>query len=129
MTLTGTDLTTMVRKHFGRTPGRVITPGPRPEFTEEIVTEDVTPERAMRWIAATWVKYQNGRNFYPTQIDKIIDYAHLMERDMWTCDPADDPIDITNGTITGGRHRLHALLLSHTTQIFRVRYRTTKEKI
>lgn len=81
----------------------------------------------MRWIAATWVKYQNGRNFYPTEIEKIESYASDMSKGEWVWTPQQDPIDITNGTITGGRHRLHAILLSHKTIRCNIKRRESKK--
>ena len=117
----------LLREKLGIQPGQVRLPGTPKEYFEDIVVEEITPLRAMELIAATWERYQNGRNFYPTRIEKIKAYASKMERGEWIYDPEFEPIDITNGTITGGRHRLHAVLLSHTPIKSKVRYRRTKE--
>lgn len=124
MSLTEADITTLVRKNLGATSGRVRIHPDTPEmYEDQCEARDVGPDQAMAWLAATWAKYENGRNFYPTKLEKIQKYALLMQRDMWTYDPAGASIDITDGIVTGGRHRLHAILLSHTTQRFNVRRR------
>jgi len=121
------DIASLVREHLGREPGRILASAPAPSYDEVRVAEQVSPLLAMRWIAATWQRYQNGRNFYPTKIDKIIQYADLMSAGKWEYRSDGDTIDITDGIVTGGRHRLHAILLSHTTQKFNVLYRTKKD--
>ena len=121
------DLNPIVLEVFGRSSARVRLPGAPRSFEETLTVEEISPLRAMELIAATWSKYENGRNFYPTKLEKIKFYADAMSEGRWKYDPDGDTIDITDGTVTGGRHRLHAILLSHTTQRFNVRTRTTKE--
>jgi hypothetical protein len=125
--MTELDIASLVRKHMGREPGRILASAPAPEFTEVRVAENVSPLLAMKWIASTWAKYQNGRNFYPTKLEKILAYSELMSSGAWEYRPDGDSIDITDGIVTGGRHRLHAILLSHTTQKMNVLYRTKKD--
>jgi hypothetical protein len=125
--MTELDIATMVREHLGMTPGRIRLPGPPVAYDEVRVAEQVSPLLAMKWIAATWAKYENGRNFYPTKLEKIMRYAELMRSGAWEYRPDGDPIQVTDGIITGGRHRLHAILLSHTTQKMNVLYRTKKD--
>jgi hypothetical protein len=81
-----------------------------PEYITTYSTEEVTPDLAMEWIAASWGK--NGRNFVPTQIDKIRKYAELMRAGEWVFEPERDAIVFKNGVVCDGRHRLHAVLLS-----------------
>ena len=121
------DVAGLVHEAFGVKPVVVRHPGPLVAYDETISVEEISPLRAMELIAATWEKYQNGRNFYPTKLAKIVRYAEAMSDGRWTYEPGWDTIDITDGTITGGRHRLHAILLSHTTQRFNVKRKTTKE--
>lgn len=118
----------VLREKLGIEPGQVRLPGQPREFFEDIREEEITPLRAMELIAATWERYQNGRNFYPTRIEKIKAYADKMARGEWVTDaPLTQTIDVTDGIVTGGRHRLHAVLLSHTPIKAKVRYRRTKE--
>ena len=133
---TNEDILSVVRKAFanrtdlGATTlsGRVRLPNPNPpEFEEELRVEEITPERAMSLIAGCWERYENGRNFYPTKLDKIMRYAKAMEGGNWVYDVQGDPICITDGLVTGGRHRLHAVLLSHKTITSNVLHRTKKE--
>lgn len=84
---------------------------PPPVETVEVI--DVTPEMAMEWIAFAWTKYGSGRNFYPTELDKIKRYAKLMEGGKWEL--GEGTITLDDGLITDGRHRCHAILLSHCT--------------
>lgn len=121
------EVEALLREKLGIEPGQIRLPGQPKEFFEDIREEEITPLRAMELIAATWEKYQNGRNFYPTRIEKIKAYASKMERGEWIYDPDFQTIDVTNGSVTGGRHRLHAVLLSHTTIKAKVRYRRTKD--
>ena len=120
------DVSQLVREHLGREAGRVRFPGPLPEYDEVVSVEEITPLQAMELIAQTWERYSNGRNFYPTKIEKIKRYAQLMSDGQWEYQPDGQTIDITDGVVTGGRHRLHAVLLSHTTQCFNVKRRTAK---
>lgn len=115
----------LLRGQLGREVGRIRLPGPATRGVELETVEDVTPLRAMTWIARCWDKYSNGRNFYPTKLDKIVAYARSMEAGTWEFRPDGATIDITDGIVTGGRHRLHAVLLSHKTIKCRVRHRTT----
>ena len=128
MNLTETDITTLVRKTLGQTSGRVRLHPETPEvFDVRREVRDVGPEQAMEWLAQTWERYSNGRNFYPTRLEKIQRYSRVMTAGGWQYDPDGDPITLTDGIITGGRHRLHAILLSHTTQRFNVQHKTRKE--
>jgi len=121
------DIAGLLREHLGVTPGRIRLPGPPVNYDEVRVAENVSPTLAMRWIAQTWAKYGNGRDFYPTKLEKILRYSEAMRSGEWEYRPEGDPISITDGIVTGGRHRLHAILLSHTTQKLNVLYRTKKE--
>lgn len=121
------DITKVLEEHFGRRVGRIRLPGPPVAYDETLVSEEVGPEKAMAWIAATWEHYQSGRNFYPTKLEKITRYATAMREGQWEYRPDGDPIVLTDDIITGGRHRLHAILLSHTTQRVNVKRKTTKE--
>lgn len=85
---------------------------PRVPVVELRMTMDVTPRLAMTWIAFAWTKYGNGRNFYPTQLDKIESYAEDMLDGRWQWSPTQDSINLDDGLVTNGRHRLHAILLS-----------------
>ena len=107
---------------------RVRLPGPQVDYAERNAAEDITPRRAMELIAACWERYENGRNFYPTKLSKILTYAEHMTNGTWEWRETSDPICITDGLVTGGRHRLHAILLSNTTHKFNVRYRTIKDQ-
>src|SRR5919108_2883248 len=109
--MTELEIADLVRKHLG-TPGRIRLPGVPVEYDEERLVEEVTPLRAMELIAHCWERYQAGRNFYPTKLEKILSYAAAMNAGEWKYLPDGDPIVITDGLITGGRHRLHAILLS-----------------
>lgn len=117
----------LLEERFGRGSGRFRLPGPVIDYDEALTSEEVSPEQAMAWIAATWERYQSGRNFYPTKLEKITRYAEAMRAGEWEYRPDGDPITLTDGIITGGRHRLHAILLSHTTQRFNVKRKITKE--
>ena len=133
--LTNNDIISLVRKNFahrtdlGPLSGRVRLPGEPAEYDVTDTVEDITPQRAMELIAACWEQYSNGRNFYPTRLDKIVRYARAMESGQWVYDATGDPISVTDGLVTGGRHRLHAILLSHHTIRANVQYKTTKEKL
>lgn len=116
----------LLREHLGITPGRLRLPGTPVAYTEESSAEDVSPETAMTWIAATWERYQSGRNFYPTKLEKIKRYADAMRNGEWEYRPEGDPITLTDGIITGGRHRLHAVLLSGQTIRANISRKTTK---
>jgi hypothetical protein len=124
--LTPNDITRLVTQ-LGHAVGRVRLPGIPVAYDMRVVAEDVTPQRAMELIAGCWEQYSNGRNFYPTKLDKIMRYARAMESGQWVYDPESDPICITDGLVTGGRHRLHAVLLSHHTIKANVQYKTKKE--
>ena len=126
--LTNSDITRLVQQ-IGLKPGRVRLPGPPVVRNTVASVEDITPLDAMTLIAGAWERYQNGRNFYPTKLDKIIRYAHAMTDGTWEYRPDGDPIHITDGMVTGGRHRLHAILLSNTTQRCNVQRHTTKETL
>lgn len=89
--------------------------GSKQRYSESISTVDVTPDMAMEWIAAAWAKYPNGRNFYPTQLSKIRQYAESMATGQWEWTPEQPPVVIQDGLVVDGRHRLHAILLSHQT--------------
>lgn len=119
------------REELGRLLGaslsRVREESTPPEYETRTTVEEVSPLKAMIWLARTWEKYPNGRNFYPTKLEKIRRYAADMESGQWEYRPTGDPISITDGIITGGRHRLHAILLSHTTQKCNIKYQDTKE--
>ena len=80
------------------------------QFDEWESIEEVTPDTAMAWIAASWGK--NGRQFYPTQLEKIQRYAKLMRENKWEHDIQHSRIELKDGVVTGGKHRLHAVLLS-----------------
>lgn len=125
--LTEKQISTLVREHLGREPGRIRLPGPSVAYTEESSAEEVSPETAMEWIAATWERYQSGRNFYPTKLEKIKRYAEAMRNGEWEYRADGDPITLTDGIITGGRHRLHAVLLSGQTIRANISRKTTKE--
>jgi hypothetical protein len=116
----------LIRKTFGA--GRIRLPGPEVAYDEETRVEEITPLRAMELIAACWERYENGRNFYPTKIDKIKRYADEMLAGTWEYRPDGDPIVVTDGLITGGRHRLHAVLLSNKTIKANVKYKQTKKE-
>jgi hypothetical protein len=120
------QIVSLVRKHLGE-PGRIRLPGPPIAYDESTSVEEITPLVAMELIAACWERYQSGRNFYPTKIEKIKRYAEEMQAGTWEYRPEGDPITLTDGLITGGRHRLHAVLLSNTTQKFNVKRKITKE--
>ena len=115
----------LIEKTFGA--GRVRLPGPKVEYDETTSVEEITPLKAMELIAACWERYQSGRNFYPTKIEKIKRYAEAMMAGQWEYRPDGDPVTLTDGLITGGRHRLHAILLSNTTQRVNVKRKITKE--
>jgi hypothetical protein len=115
----------MIQKTFGS--GRIRLPGPKVEYDESMQVEEITPLKAMELIAHCWERYQSGRNFYPTKLEKIVRYATQMTEGKWEYRPDGDPITLTDGLITGGRHRLHAVLLSNTTQKFNVKRKTKKE--
>jgi hypothetical protein len=119
----------LVRRSFAQRvlSGRVRTPGPVIAYDEVDSVENITPRVAMELIAACWERYENGRNFYPTKLYKIVGYADAMAQGNWQWREDSDPICITDGLVTGGRHRLHAVLLSSTTQRFNVKRKTTKE--
>jgi len=135
MELTNNNVLALIRKTFahrtdlGPLSGRVRLPGEPVEYDQTDTVEDVTPRRAMELIAGCWERYSNGRNFYPTKLDKIMRYARAMESGQWVYDAEGDPISITDGLVTGGRHRLHAVLLSHVTIRSNITYRNTKEKL
>ena len=116
----------LIKQTF-KTSKRVRLPGKPIEYDEHIATEEITPLRAMQLIAACWERYSNGRNFYPTKIEKIVRYANEMTEGRWEYRPDGDPITLTDGLITGGRHRLHAVLLSNKTIKANVKYQTTKD--
>jgi hypothetical protein len=120
------QISELVRETFGKA-GRVRLPSAPPGYLETDSVEEITPLQAMTWIAATWAKYPDARNFYPTKLEKIISYAREMEQGAWEFRPEGDPICITDGIVTGGRHRLHAILLSHRTIKSNIKYKTTKE--
>lgn len=107
-------------------PGRVRLPGPPISYDEQVSVETIDPMKAMEFLAETWKRYPDGRNFYPTKIEKIKRYAEAMRNGEWEYRPEGDPIAITDGMVTGGRHRLHAILLSHTEQRFNVKRKTTR---
>lgn len=119
------DIAGLLKEHFGKLPGRLRLPGTPVPYTEETSVEEVTPLQAMTWIANCWEHYSNGRNFYPTKLDKIIRYAKAMEAGEWVFKEDSDPITLTDGMITGGRHRLHAILLSHRPIVAKVKRKTT----
>jgi hypothetical protein len=123
------EIKALLQSHMGLVVGRLRLPGDPVEYDESRTTEDIGPLEAMTLIAACWERYSNGRNFYPTKLDKIVRYAEAMTSGLWRWDPEGDPIAITDGLVTGGRHRLHAILLSNTTHRFNVVRRTTKEKV
>lgn len=80
------------------------------QFDEQESIEEITPDTAMTWIANSWGK--NGRQFYPTKIEKIRHYAQLMRENKWEHDIQHSRIELKDGVVTGGKHRLHAVLLS-----------------
>lgn len=86
---------------------------PRVVVSREVV--DVTPDQAMEWIAFAWTKYGSGRNFYPTDLAKIRRYAAQMTSGEWKWSLDQEAINLDDGLITNGRHRLHAILLAHET--------------
>ena len=83
------------------------------KFDERAETVVVTPDLAMEWIAFAWTKYGNGRNFYPTDLAKIRQYAEDMEDGRWKWSEDQPAIHLHDGLVADGRHRLHAILLSH----------------
>jgi hypothetical protein len=121
------DIARLLKEQIGREAGRIRLPGPLVEYDEVVSVEEITPLQAMELIAQTWERYSNGRNFYPTKIEKIKQYAQLMSDGQWEYLPDGQTIDITDGVVTGGRHRLHAVLLSHTNQKFRIKRRIKKD--
>ena len=134
--MTNSDVLFLVRKAFARRAdlsattltGRVRLPSEqRVGYETRQVVEDITPAKAMQLIAGCWERYSNGRNFYPTRLEKINQFAHMMRDGLWEYDAKSDPICVTDGLVTGGRHRLHAVLLSHVTIRSNVQYRNTKE--
>jgi len=128
MELTADTLKKLIMNGPGLNAGRLRTPPEKlPEYFEDRKVEDISPLRAMELLAATWAKYPNGRNFYPTRIEKIKAYADKMRSGTWIYDPEFDPIVVTDGMVTGGRHRLHAILLAHTTVKSNILYRKLKE--
>jgi hypothetical protein len=116
----------LIRKNFNIEPGRIRLPGPKIEYDESTQVEEITPLKAMELIVACWERYENGRNFYPTKLEKIMRYATDMNEGRWEYRSEGDPISITDGLVTGGRHRLHAVLLSNTTQRFNVKRKVSK---
>lgn len=82
------------------------------QFDEEWRMEQVTPDKAIGWIASAWG--HNGRNFYPTKVEKIRQYADLMRKGEWKFHPS-ARIEILDGKLAGGKHRCHAVLLSGVT--------------
>jgi hypothetical protein len=118
----------LLTKTFGdRLNGRFRLPGEPQEYTATKEVMEVTPLQAMTWIAETWQRYPNGRNFYPTKIEKIKRYAEDMRSGKWEYRPDGDPIVVTDGMITGGRHRLHAILLSGQTIKANILTKTRKD--
>lgn len=99
----------------------------QPVYTEVYKIEEVTPDRAMEWIATAWQRYKSGRNFYPTELSKIRRYAEMMRTGEWRWTPDQDAICIKDGLVVDGRHRLHAILLSGKTVKCTVDYKTKKE--
>jgi len=122
---TNDQIADLIQKTFGA--GRVRLPGPKVNYHEVTSVEEITPLKAMELIAACWERYESGRNFYPTKIEKIKRYAEAMQNGEWEYRPDGDPICITDGLVTGGRHRLHAVLLSNKTIKANVKRKTTKE--
>ncbi|MCI0565370.1 MAG: hypothetical protein MN733_43450 [Nitrososphaera sp.] len=125
--MTEDQIADLIQRTFGKRPGRVRLPGLPVEYDERTERELVTPMRAMQLIAATWDRYPDARNFYPTKIEKIVKYGQDMEAGKWEYRPDGDPIVITDGIVTGGRHRLHAVLLSHKSIESNIKYKNTKE--
>src|SRR3990167_1664418 len=113
--LTQENVLSLLRKTFahstdlGPLSGRVRLPGEPVEYDQTDTVEEVTPQFAMELIAGCWERYSNGRNFYPTKLEKINQYAHMMRDGLWEYRSDGDPICITDGLVTGGRHRLHAV--------------------
>lgn len=95
------------------------------QFDEHWRMEQVTPDMAMGWIAASWG--QNGRQFYPTKVEKIRQYAELMRAGEWKFHP-NARIEIRDGILTGGKHRCHAVLLSGVTIPSMVLYKNRRLK-
>ena len=85
--LTHNDVVSLIRDSFAQHPelavlaqvNRIRLPNPdAPEYDVRDSVEDITPLDAMTLIAGCWERYQNGRNFYPTKLDKIeIGRAHV----------------------------------------------------
>ena len=107
--------------------GRVRLEGDSPQYDEYTSHEDITPLKAMEWLVATWQRYPNGRNFYPTRLEKIVRYAEEMRQGEWEYREDSDPIVLTDGMVTGGRHRLHAILLSGQTIHSNVKIKELKD--
>lgn len=130
--LTHEDVVSLISKAFSNRPdlrinaSRVRLPGPKVDFEETQSVENITPLMAMELIAAAWERYANGRNFYPTKLEKIIQYASQMTEGKWEFRPDGDPICVTDGMVTGGRHRLHAILLSGKTIKANVKRKTQR---
>jgi hypothetical protein len=120
------DIGQLLREHFPGAVGRIRLPGPLVEYDEVTTVEEITPLVAMELIAACWERYQSGRNFYPTKIEKIKRYAEDMLEGRWEYRPDGDPIVLKDGLVCGGRHRLHAILLSGKSIKTNVKRKTTK---
>jgi hypothetical protein len=121
------DIARLLREQLGREVGRIRLPGPLVEYNEVDTVEEITPLVAMELIAACWEQYQSGRNFYPTKIEKIKRYAEDMLEGRWEYRSDGDPIVIKDGLVCGGRHRLHAVLLSGKSIKANVKRKTQKD--
>jgi hypothetical protein len=131
--LTDTDVLSIVHSAFrehadwGLAVNRVQHTIPVPEYDETRSTEMLSPLDAMAILATCWTHYKNGSNLAATKLDKIIRYADAMKAGSWTFDPSAQDITLVDGVVANGRRRLHAILLSSTSQQFNITRRTTKE--
>jgi hypothetical protein len=112
---------------YERFGNRVRFAGPPRAYTETYEIMEVTPDQAMEWIAAAWQHYKSGRNFYPTQIEKIRRYASEMRSGEWQWRADGEAICLKDGVIAEGRHRLHAILLSGKTVKCTVKHKNLKK--